>query len=609
MATVAELITAQVAAVDATSAQADGFLTDLLEIANVSFGKDEFGNDTSFNINDLLPNGYEYAKDESTWFPVFSTTRPSIPAVATNPPPTAPASTFSALTDVAVPVLAASAPVLAFPSAPATTLPAAPGAAPVFVSPDIPTAPLVNLPTVPTFASLQLPDSPTIDLPSFTAALPSDDLLTPTASFQFYEAAYESTLLDPLKAKLLDDLVNGGYGIDTADEIALFNRARDREVEAAFTRIEEAGSIMAGRGFPLPPGELAVHMDRAWQDMQNKVSSASRDITLERSKLFVENRQFTIVQVKETEQILLGFHSAVQERALNVAKLTVEMSIALYNASLAKFNARLEAYKTEAVVFGERIRGELAKADIYRTQIEAAGVQVQVQRQLVDVYLAQLRGVEVSVDIFKTQMEAANIQSQIERTRMEAFQSQINAYTAQVQAKVAEFGLYRAQIDGEIAKVTAFEAQVRAYNGEVQAVKTQSDIQLGRLQSETEQARIKLAGFQGELAVYEADVRRQLESGRLVVDTYRADIEQNRVLTDGYRANAELKISEINATVQQNIQINTMAIENAKAKLIAAVEALKFKTSATQYASEKFYAQLTAMLGSINTLAVQTAAE
>lgn len=604
MATTTELINQARADATTLMSQANTFLDALLAVTNTSFSD-------GFNIDNILPEAYNYATVPNTTFPVFTAPAPDIASLATRAlgaaVPVTPTNTFSTIADVVVPDLTAVAPTLDIPTEPSTTLPDAPGAAPTFVAPVLPAAPAISLPAVPTFAAMTLPSAPTIDLPAFAAILPADDLLTPTNNFAFSEAAYESSLLDPLKAKLLADLTNGGYGIDTADEVALLNRARDREVELALTRIEDAGRAMAARGFPLPPGELAIHIDRSWQDMQNKVSGVSRDITIERGKRYVENRQFTIEQVKSTEQILIGFHNSVQERALNAAKATVEMAVAIFNTQRDRFLGRIERYKAEASVFAERIRGELAKAEVYRAQIEGQNLILQTNKSLVEVYIAQLKGVQVSVDIYKVQMEAAAIQAQIERSRLEAFRAQVDAYTAQVQAKVAEFGMFKARIDGQIARVTAFEGQVRGFLGQVQAAKVRSDVQLGRLQMETEQARAKIEGFRGEIAVYDADIKRLLDTGRLQVEAYRGDIDQFRALNDGARSNAELQEKALEATVQQNIQISQVTVDNAKAKLLATVEALRFKTAGVQFGAEKFYGLITATINSINALAVQSA--
>jgi len=333
-------------------------------------------------------------------------------------------------------------------------------------------APSGALPTVPTFSFT----------PLTAITLPVDDLLTPSNTFSYAEGAYDRTLLDPWRAKLLADLQNGGYGIDTNDEIALLNRTRDREVELAMTRTEQASRDMATRGFPLPPGELAIQIDRAWQDMQNKVSDTNREIYIDRAKRFVENRRFTITEIREMEAILIAFYNAVQERAINVSKLTVQLAIEVYNTILARYKARLE---------------------------------------------------------------------------------------------------------GAIA---------------------QSRVQFERGQLESEQARAYFEAFHWQIEAYLASLRTTIDIANAQVAAYGIDIQADRVLNDGQIAVASLQQEVLKSTVQQNIQIDTVAIETAKAKLLASVEGLKFRMEASQFASEKFFAYLTSLTSSINALAVQTQA-
>jgi hypothetical protein len=386
--------------------QANGFLADLLTVTNVAFSD-------GFNIDNLIPDSYNYASVPSVWLPVFAgEIRPTLHTDDVTGPPQAPVFNFTDFTPV---------------------------------------------------------------------PWPTDDLLVPSNTFTFYEQLYSSTLLDATKAKLLDDILNGSYGIDPTDEIALLNRARDREVELAMTRIDQAGRDLAARGFPLPPGELAIQIDRAWQDMQNKVSDASRDITLDRSKRYVDARQFSIVQSRELEQILIGAHLSVQERALNTAKAAMEFSIAVYNTVVERFKARLQ-YATSVV-----------------------------------------------------------------------------------------------------------------------------DTEFKQSQAESERAKTFVANYQGQIAAYEANLRRLIEASRLQVELYRGDVEANRAYNEALNARANLQVKVLESTVQQNIQISNLAIENAKAKLLATVEGLKFRVEANKFTGANYFALLTAMTSTVNTLASQTA--
>ncbi|MBT9176364.1 MAG: hypothetical protein DDT20_00677 [Firmicutes bacterium] len=591
-------INANAAFVASALSLADTFLLGLLETANVQFA------DAGFNINRLLPNSYNYASTPQVFAPIFSAGREALDTRGIAAPVPAD-STFSAVSNVFIPDLNAVQLPLDLPSVPSATLPGAP--TPVdFVLPDIPVAPLLGLPATPIFDALVLPPAPSIDLPSFRAVLPADDLLVPTNSFTFYEEAYDSALLNGVKAKLLFDLQNGGYGLEPADEAALWDRLRDRETEGTLIQVDEAYRISAARGFPLPPGEVTLAVERAQRDLQNKLSSASREVALKRADLYVENRRFVLEQSKELENILLGFHNSRMERALNVAKATLEASLTIYDALVKRYAARLDAYKAEAATFSERIRGELAKAEIYRTQIAAVGEQVAMNRGLVDIYRAQLDGVTASVNIYRTQMDAANVRAGIERNKLDAYRALVDGYVAQVQAKSAEFGLYRARIDGETAKVNIFETQVRAFTEQVNAAKTRSDIQLGVLTAESEQARIKLANFQGRLGAYEAEVRRQLDTNRLRVETYRTDVEATKAYNEAVIAKNKLQTELVTQTTTQNTEISRVAIANAHTQMLAVVEGLKFRMGAQQYGADKNYALITSLVNAMSTLVSQS---
>ena len=251
--------------------------------------------------------------------------------------------------------------------------------------------------------------------------------------------------------------------------------------QAAWTTGWHAGRAMAARGFPLPPGELSIHVDRAYQEMQDKVSDVNRDITLQRNKLFVENRQFTITEIRQLEKITMDYWSALNERALNVAKATVEFTIMVYNALIARFRARLEASK-----IASDVNVSIAQVDVARA--------------------------------------------------------------------TAAFEIFR-------SRVLAYEAQLRAI----------------------------------------------LDPGKLAVDLYRADVDHARTINDAVISRTSLQQKVLESVTQQNIDISRMTIENARTRLLGVTNSLQFKTEAVKYASEKFFAQLTAIEASVNALTVETA--
>ena len=363
-----------------------------------------------------------------------------------------------------------------------------------------------DAPDLPDEGNLVFSDIDRVDFADLDVVmLPEDSSINATDVYAFAEAEYVSTLLDPLKAKLLYDLTYGGYGIDTTDEIALFNRARDREVELALTRIEDAGRGMAARGFPLPPGELSVHIDRAWQDMQNKVSGASRDITLERSKLFVENRQFTIREVKDLEQITMNYWNSVQERALNTAKATAEFAVAVYNAMLAKFKLRFEYAVAQSTEQSQRIQAEAARA----------------------------------------------------RSELEFFRDKIAKYDAELRGLVQPF-------------------------------------------------QMRIEAFRAESAAYEVKVRGKVDPARAKVDLYRARVDENRAAAERKALVFDTGLKKYDVVTRYGVSQEQLAVENAKVKLQAAIASLQFNIEAAKFGASNYFAQLTALETSANTLAVET---
>lgn len=109
---------------------------------------------------------------------------------------------------------------------------------------------------MPSLTSIAIPDIPTVALLTFSPARPDLSLAPISHPFVFSATEYTDDLIDNARAKLLNDILIGGYGIETADEARLWDRARDRENSSALLAVENARRQFSGRGFSLPPGAL-----------------------------------------------------------------------------------------------------------------------------------------------------------------------------------------------------------------------------------------------------------------------------------------------------------------------------------------------------------------
>lgn len=505
------------------------------------------------------------------------------------------------------PTLAAERPQVAVLPLPTFDVGDAPTDAPVLTDLSTPDAPLVTLPTVPTFEELQLPSAPSFSIPTFTDTAPVNQLAPPTATFSFVDAAYTSQLRDPLIAKLLYDLENGGYGIDAADELALWGRARDRAEAQGRLSVDAALKRANSMSFPLPTGALLSALELARADVVKQMSEASRDIALKRADLYVENRRFTIEQVQALEKISIDLHNAIAERSLNAAKATVELGIATFDATVRSFSASLESYKVGAQVFESRIRAELSKAEIYKAQIEAEKLRGEFNLQRVQLYQSQLNGIQTVVNLYKTRVEAVDVLAQIQAQKIEIFKARVQAYAARVGAKAAEFSAYKDSVGAQESlvemyktDVSAFETVVRAEEARIRALTQSNEALIQQYKARVEQYTAQLEGV-SKRAEIQVDIDKTAVAGQAV------NAQVYRALTDAVVSGVQTKIEAQKMNNQWNVGIleshNNVVrtrLEELKTTIMSRVEIDKF--------SAGIYAQaLSAVLSGISGLSVKSA--
>lgn len=578
------------------AAQAQSFLDTIANLANQEF---------VITIPDGL--GFEVVNDTSgiaAALTALKPTPPDLPPLNTAAAPDVPTFTFDELPAISIPEFTAANPDIQIPQVPDTSLPSVPSA-PSISDPVIPAAPSIDFPTAPIITAISLPTPPSIEIPPFTASAPIDDLVTPTNVFAYAEQAYEDALLDATKAKLLTDIENGGYGIEPDDEQALFERARAREMDTMLAEMDTVLDSFSQRGFPVEPGESYVMVARAAQRAYDKVGDMNRQIVLERSRLYVENRQFTIREVRELQTVLIAAHTALMERTLNASKATLDAGIAIFNTQVARYNARVTAYQAEAAVFESRIRAATSQLEQYRVEVQAAGLQLDVQRAAVDIYRAQLSGIQSVVDIYRARLEAANVQAGVDRTRIDAFRGLIDAYAQQVQAKVAQMNMYEAQVRGQIARVDAFRAEADAYRAVVDGKRAASDINIAKLNAQVEESRGVVALFQANTEAYRTNIDTQVKVIQNLQETYRTDVTAYGTAVEAIRAAYEFSLKQRETNVQWNLGVQESKVKVALANLERLKSSADVRLKAATVGEAAYQALIATTLGSITTLAAQ----
>lgn len=322
----------------------------------------------------------------------------------------------------------------------APALDVTPPTLPTLIDVTAPTKPDIAVPdpvTTPPFEydySVTVPTSPAI--PEFSGTLPADTLGNPSAAFSFTDSAYASDLWDLLSAKLAADLGDStATGLTSGIESGLWSRMAGRETLTGQGLTGDLARQLSARGIS---GAAAASLSaQAAQTAASSAVTLARDVALKKAELRLAHRQFTLEKGASLEAIGRAHYTRNEARRLNEARTRAEIAIALFNAYLALYRARVERYEAEA--------------SVYRTRNNAAKIAVQAQAAVSEAEIAKIKMTlaryQADVDLFAHKMRVATTANQI---LAEVFKTDVAAYTAETQAEVK-----RLKLMAEISQASA----------------------------------------------------------------------------------------------------------------------------------------------------------
>lgn len=505
-----------------------------------------------------------------------------------------------------VPSLNIQAPSLNFGAAPAPLTGLLP-VVPALKDIQVPNAPTLAMPQqVNVATSIFLPPVPTIDLPPAMTTVDYSfvDVIPDAAfTFNFDEQAYQSAMLDALKAKLINDMVNGGYGIEPGDEAGLWDRAREREGEAASAELQAVERDFASRGFMMPPGAMFGAMEAIRAKALGVAATLSREVALKRADLYAENRRFTIEQVREVEQLMVNMHMAAMERVLRAAQVSAQYVTEVFRARVEKSKLKLEAIQTRAQAFRDAIAVQAQKVELYRAQIQAELSKMEIDKNKVELYRATLSGVETMANIYRIQVQAAEAAINAERSKVETYKAEVDGFMATVKAKESEFSGYEARIRGETSKVQLFSEQVRAHGAVVDAKRTEADIKNLEVKAYAEKANIAIRKFELEL-------RAAAERNGMLLNADEAKLRAFNAMIDGLKAQiagatsyAQVGTNEEIQRIGARLDSARLDVDATKVNIASKLDLQKFRMSAAEAATGVYKDMVVGALGSLNSIA------
>lgn len=455
------------------------------------------------------------------------------------------------LSDIKMPALTATPPVLNFGTQPQADYGAAPDSPSVdlnFSYPDL----NLTLPLPPSLMTIDTVKFDGVTLPTFDATVPTLTAVQPNVVHFDEGNRYTSTLLGMLETDLTSAL-SGGSGLPAAAEQGLFDRARERELR---TQAEALADLerMESLGYQFPPGVYLDARIKIQTETDNTLAGLSRDIMVKQAELQLEN----LVKARETATTLEGrqieYSNQIAQRTFEAAKYQTEAGISLYNAAVKAFEVEMQAYATQGQVYGELIKGALAIVEVFKAEIEAEKVKADINHDLVLMYSEQVKAQLAYVDIYKAQLGAIETKANIQKLKVEVFGEQIKAYTGRIGAFSAEVEAYKAGISAQGAIEQAYSTQVTAY-------KSQVDAGVAQVTARVDTYKAQIAAYQAKLDAYKADLSAMTEQVRsaslyntAAADVYKAEISglssYNQTLTEQWKAVADIAEKEAEVGVK-----------------------------------------------------------
>lgn len=478
-------------------------------------------------------------------------------------------------------------PVINLPDRPNVTWPSAPSDPAEPSEVHLPTPPEYIDRDAPTIHEAVIGDVPTLPFPSLSVNVPAFNEVDNLRSFEYdLPDEYYSALAELIKAKLENDVENGGTGLGEDIEDAIWARAQDRQQEVNEQKYTEATDYWSARGFALPPGALVGALAQVAQEIARADAQLNYEISIEQAKLADQNTRWAVDSGILFEKHLMDHHDGWAAMSLEAAKVAQQMAIELYRMRVVQYEATLAGINAKIAVFEGQIKANAAILEQYRIKADIIKTNAELQELYVRIWDTYQKANAVRADIYRTEVESARILSAIEAQKLETHKLRIEAYTATVNANTARYGAYAAEIEGETAKIQIYAEQVKAYLAEVEIAKIRKDQMIANSQAEIGVNQAKLEAYKVALLRYEAELKGELS--RLEAQTeiyksdanmYSADLDRQKTALIGdiesYKARMEHERNNLQIALKESELTGAYKLEEYKIK----IQALQSKVS------------------------------
>ncbi len=493
-------------------------------------------------------------------------------------------------------------PVLSFPAAPTAFTDPIPPNPPIDLNFTYPTLSL-TLPTPPALLSLRTYTFDGVNLPTLDSNVP--ELLIGAPSNVAYTPGpqYSSALLSQVQTTLLDRVANGGTGLPGSVETAIWDRAREREyrqMAAALAELEKMETL----GYAFPPGVYIDARLKLQTEMQNTTAGLSREIMIKQAELEMNNILHSIDTAVTLESKLVDYINQIEQRNFESCRYATEAGISIYNARVQAYAHYLDAYKLKVAIYEAQIRGELAKVEAFKTEMESERIKAETNTAIVQSYRAQVDAALANVEVYKAQLAAIQTRAEVEKLKVQAFGEEVRAYVGKINAYTANVEAYKVGVAAETSKQEAFRSRVESYAARVASGVKEAEAKIEEYKGLIQAKIAELDGYKAAIAGASEQARATSLYNTSQSEVYRAQVaalssyndvlaKQWQVAVDQAQRVAEIGVSAAKANAELYMTTRSLALDASKvgaqvaAQLgSAALNAIHWSSSFGQSVSE-----------------------
>jgi len=369
----------------------------------------------------------------------------------------------------------------------------------------------------------------------------------------------------------LGAMLDGGTGLPPEIEQALFDRGIAREQKAADQAVMQTMSDWASRGFTLPGSTMLARLSEIRQASRDNRGQTNREVTIAVHQQELENLRFGVQQGIALQGQVFDQYIQLHGAGRDMANRAFDVARGIFDARLEVFRTELQIYQADIEAFSEKLRGELAKVEIYRGQLEASRLRGDLNEQQVRIYTARVGAIETVVDVYRARVEANQTQLQSKALLLDRYRTELDIHRAKIDNERLKLDVFEGQVRGEEARANVYSSQVQGFAGLVDAFRAQTAVETSKIETQvavndskvrahdtrvqtwSREMQTRVAKLESEVSVYQAEIAR-----------YSAEVSREEARVTGESRNAAVLIEGERARLQAILQNSELQVEQLK---------------------------------------------